>query len=598
MSCLDLTFNNELSFNKQIKHQRKKPLKSLSIDNIDFSQRKIRINSPTSLKAMKELGYKISDLEYLYFRDYIRKNPDLYGKDRKTQEKIYSHIENLRKSRFQKIKDLRNIFKTQNNLDNTYRNSSCYNLRKIKPKKINYLLSNSVDIEGNKEIEKEKKTLERIKHKNETELFNKIQFELKRELMRQKNEDKIRKQTIKYWNYQSEMFKKKKEEELIKFKRELELAKKQKELELYQKKMHLKRYNEEILRAKEKEKQEKERQKELELKHKEEEIQRLLFQKKMNDILQERKLKILEKAKSLELKELNKRRQLELKNKAQQELNMKKSLEKQVHVQQTLRNYEIKREEIRRQYEMKEKQNEEKEKRLEEIAKKENKIKLEKSKKKEEEIKSILERNKAIKQKKIDDYNEKQKIVGKRREIFERNNELMRLERLQEKEEKEQRAEKKLNENKTKISIRKEEIIKKIKLKEYNTQQFWKKQQKKNEIIEDYNLGKRLEKEFKVKENEQHKLYMINEAKIKLDNRDKRIENFLREKNNINKQKKIISEQINKQKQLYSDKIQNIFHKNIFNKKNLKEIKNIFSNSQQISNAIDKFGQLIKDEEE
>ena len=174
----------------------------------------------------------------------------------------------------------------------------------------------------------------------------------------------------------------------------------------------------------------------------------------------------------------------------------------------------------------------------------------------------------------------------------------MRLERLQEKEEKEQRAEKKLNENKTKISIRKEEIIKKIKLKEYNTQQFWKKQQKKNEIIEDYNLGKRLEKEFKVKENEQHKLYMINEAKIKLDNRDKRIENFLREKNNINKQKKIISEQINKQKQLYSDKIQNIFHKNIFNKKNLKEIKNIFSNSQQISNAIDKFGQLIKDEEE
>ena len=596
MSLLDLTFNNEFSFNKKKIRNKGKLTKSLSIDNIEFSQRKIRINSPTSLKAMKELGYTMSDLEYLPFKDYIRKNPDLIGKDKKTQERIYSHIESLRNTRFKKIKDLRNKFKTQNNIEKTDRNNSCYNIKKIIPKKINYLLSNSVDIEGNKEIEKEKKTLERIKHKNETELYNKVKFELKRELMRQKNDNKIRQQTIKYRKYQIEIFKKKREEDLIKFKKLLELKKKQDELELSKRKMNLKIYNEEILRAKEKEKLEKERQKELELKHKEEEIQRLLFQKKMNDILQERKLKFLEKAKSLELKELNKRRQIELKNKAQHELNLKKSLVKQFHIQQTLRNYEIKREEIRKQYKMKEKLNEEKEKRLEEIAKKEKEIKLEKSKKKEEEIKSVLEKDKEIRQKKIDDYNEKQKIIGKRREIFERNNELLRLERLKEKEEREQKAREILNKNKTKISKRKKEIIKKIKQKEYNTQQFWKRQQKKNEKIEDYILGKKLEKEFKVKENEQHRLYMINEKKIKLDNRDKRIQNFMKEKNTINNQKKMFSMEINKQKQL-CDKMQNLLQKNPINENTLKEIKNMFPNNKKISNVLDEYSQLIKDEE-
>ena len=196
MSLLDLTFNNEFSFNKKKIRNKGKLTKSLSIDNIEFSQRKIRINSPTSLKAMKELGYTMSDLEYLPFKDYIRKNPDLIGKDKKTQERIYSHIESLRNTRFKKIKDLRNKFKTQNNIEKTDRNNSCYNIRKIIPKKINYLLSNSVDIEGNKEIEKEKKTLERIKHKNETELYNKVKFELKRELMRQKNDNKIRQQIL------------------------------------------------------------------------------------------------------------------------------------------------------------------------------------------------------------------------------------------------------------------------------------------------------------------------------------------------------------------------------------------------------------------
>ena len=109
-------------------------------------------------------------------------------------------------------------------------------------------------------------------------------------------------------------------------------------------------------------------------------------------------------------------------------------------------------------------------------------------------------------------------------------------------------------------------------------------------------MGKKLEKEFKVKENEQHRLYMTNEKKIKLDNRDKRIQNFMKEKNTINNQKKMFSMEINKQKQL-CDKMQNLLQKNPINENTLKEIKNMFPNNKKISNVLDEYSKLIKDEE-
>ena len=92
-----------------------------------------------------------------------------------------------------------------------------------------------------------------------------------------------------------------------------------------------------------------------------------------------------------------------------------------------------------------------------------------------------MERNKAIKQKKIDNYNEKQKKLALKREIMEKNNEIKKLEIMQQKEENDQKILDTLNKNKFLINQRKNKIIKEIKLKEYNTQQVWKKKQEKNE---------------------------------------------------------------------------------------------------------------------
>ena len=81
------------------------------------------------------------------------------------------------------------------------KNNSCLNLRKKIPKKINILMSNSVDEFGTTALEKEKKTLEKIKYKNKAGLINKIQFELNNELIKKKNEDKLERQYIKYRNF-------------------------------------------------------------------------------------------------------------------------------------------------------------------------------------------------------------------------------------------------------------------------------------------------------------------------------------------------------------------------------------------------------------
>ena len=106
MSYLDFKINNQNPLNKIPNFYKYKLTKSLSIDNIRTHQKKIKINSPASLHAMRQLGYSVSDLEYIPFNDYIRNNPNLINQTKKSQEKMYTKIEKIRNARFQKLKDL------------------------------------------------------------------------------------------------------------------------------------------------------------------------------------------------------------------------------------------------------------------------------------------------------------------------------------------------------------------------------------------------------------------------------------------------------------------------------------------------------------
>ena len=598
MSQLDNTFNKEFSIFKKDGKIKNKMLTNFSLDNIYFSDRNIRINSTSSLTAMKGLGNKISDLEYIPFKEYVHKNQILIGKNKKTQQIIYSHIQNLRHIRLQKNKDLSKKSKSQNNLEKSKGYFSHYNLRNFIKNKSD--LSNSMDISKiiSKEREKEKKVLERVININNIELANRIKLEIQRELLRKKDEEKIKKQKIKYQNYQLELNKKKEIEEFIKLKKGIESQKKQEELELSHDILNLQKHEKEKQKKKNSKNLEKQRKKELKLKSIAEIIHRLLFKKKKEEFLEDRKFKIIERAKSLELKGRNKRKQIKIKNKIQQKLNLEKEFEKKICIQQKLRDHENKIEQLRKQYEIKEKQYKDKKKLLMKISKKEFEKKIADDKKKEEEIKLALEKNKVIKQQQIYDFYKKQKNLERKRKILEKNNELIRLEKLKENEEKNKKIKENLNINKKLLSQRKEQIINEIKLKEYKTQQFWKEKLKNLEKIEDYNLSKSLEKKFKIEEAKKQKLDMINNTKMQLEEKDKKIEYFLKQKNKINRQKKLLYKEFNERKKFYTEKVQNYLKKNTLNKKTIKEIKNIFSNSQEISNVINKYNQLMKDNED
>ena len=589
MSYFDFKINNENPLNKNPNFNNYKPTKSLSIDNIKINQRKIKINSPASLHAMRQLGYSVSELEYLPFNDYIRNNPSLINKMKKSQDEIYTKIEKIRNSRLQKLKDLRYKLKSlYSNYSNEKNNSCNYSLIKNTPKKINNLMSNSVDILHNNTnpLEKGKRILDRILYKNKTEFYNKIQFELSKEFLKKINEDKIKKQKIKYENYKLELSNKKKEEEALKIQRELELKEKKRQQELMIKQYNKEKYNEEIQKAKEEEKLEKQRRKEAEIKWKEDQHRKILFYQKLQARLADRKLQILIKAKYLELRDSNKRKQIELKNKTQQQINYKKSLENKQHIEKTLKNNEIIKEELRKHFQLKEKEHEELEKRLRNKNQLENEQKLADSKKKQEEIKLILERNKAIQQQKIDNYYEKQRNLEIKRENIEKKKEQENLLKKIERMENQEKIKNVLEKNKQILTQRRDKIINNIKTRDYLTEIRWKKKQENNEKKEEENLEKQIVKECRLKEIAQQKLNMINNAKMKIYERDQKVKDFLEQKSIINEQKKIITDEIDRKKKLYSEKLKKLLDNNSINKNIFNQIKNTFSGNHQISNVI------------
>ena len=602
MSFVDFKINNENPLNKIPNFYKYKLAKSFSIDNIRTHQKKIKINSPASLHAMRQLGYSVSDLEYIPFNDYIRNNPNLINQTKKSQEKMYTKIEKIRNARFQKLKDLRYKLKSlYSNYSNDINNSSNYSLIKNTPKKLNSSMNNSVDILYSNAnhldpLDKGKQILDRVLYKNKTEFYNKIQFELNKEFLRKINEDKIKKQKIKYENYKLELSNKKKEEEALKIQRELELEEKKRQHELMIKQYNKEKYNEEIQKAKEEEKLQKQKRKEAELKWKEDQHRKNLFHKKLQERLEDRRLKILIKAKYLEMRDSNKRKHLELKNKTQQEINHQKSLENQEHIEQTLKNNEIIKEELKKHFQLKEKEHEELEKRLRTKNQLESEKKLADSKKRQEEIQLILERNKAIQQQKINNYYEKQKNLEIKRENLEKKKEQENLMKKIEKMGNEEKIKNVLEKNKQILTQRKNKIINNIKTRDYLAEIRWKKKQENNEKKEEMNLERQIVKEYQLKELAQQNLNTINNAKMKILKREQKVMDFLERKSIINEQKKIITDEIDRKKKLYSDKLKKLLDNNSINKNVFNQIKNTFSGNHQISNVINKFDKLIENQ--
>ena len=80
----------------------------VSIDNFEsINNQKIKINSPRSVAAMKQLGYTTEDLRYLTFKEFLKANPSMTGASKEMKKNKYEYLENLRQEKIKEIKERR-----------------------------------------------------------------------------------------------------------------------------------------------------------------------------------------------------------------------------------------------------------------------------------------------------------------------------------------------------------------------------------------------------------------------------------------------------------------------------------------------------------
>ena len=91
----------------------------VSLDNCDFSKKKMRINSPYSLMACELIGIDQEDLLFLTKDEYIRKNQECQNLNKELQEERYNHYNSRRRKLIEDAKKKREeLLETKNNIKN------------------------------------------------------------------------------------------------------------------------------------------------------------------------------------------------------------------------------------------------------------------------------------------------------------------------------------------------------------------------------------------------------------------------------------------------------------------------------------------------
>ena len=208
--------------------------KYISIEDIDYFEKKVKITSPRSLKAMGNLGINNSDLEYLTFEEFLSKNPVLIADDKKMKRYKYEQVEIIRKNAIDQVREARKQI-IEENLSNNNKRCISSKLR------TNINLNNTSNkSKTNMQLfeEKDIKAFKRMKNINKTNLVNRVEIELKKvinQLINNEKDKKKKENEIKYlkkreWRMKTENKKKmKEEEEKIKMAKEMDKIKRKEE---------------------------------------------------------------------------------------------------------------------------------------------------------------------------------------------------------------------------------------------------------------------------------------------------------------------------------------------------------------------------------
>ena len=564
----------------------------ISIENIDYYSKKVRINSPRSLYAMSKLGVKNQELEYLTFKEYLHKYPQLVGRTKEIQRIKYNNVEEIRKRAIDQIRNLRSEIADEvkpskkrcfssklRSTQNAYFNSSL---------KSNDLRSSFKD--------KDIRNFNRIRNNNKAELMIRMQLELKKELIKklknekekEKNKEKLKKEK-EIFEIQKELIKLNalKDEERIRKERAQIISAKKEEEKIIKEKMIKEENNYKELKKRIKQKKKIRDQKDND---------RYEFLKNIYSMRESDRLRLSEKQNIA-----NKKREKFIKRieNDRREIIMKKSKilqDKKDKVDQNIKIIEYKQEQKRADYE--EKLKEEQEKKIEE------EILLKKQKEEEEEEKNNMfeieleKRLRMVREENEHENNLKtSKNLEKQDDFEEKRNEDLNEEKFSELEKKELKQKENYYRIELQLNQRKEDIMNKIFQKEIDVEKAREEKERLNLKVQEERFQKRLDKDYKIKQIEQSLLNKREEIRDELNEKDKKVEEFMQNKIMKAKQKKMVLDEISKEKEQENEEFDKIWDKKSINKNILNSIKGMAPGNRKIDDIINKLDEVLAKEE-
>ena len=530
----------------------------VSIEDINEFTKKVRITSPRSIKAMNNLGINNQDLEYLTYQEYLNKNLELIGESNRMKKVIYEHIENIRKGLINQVRAAREKIITE---DKQTRKRSLSS----KNRKTMDLSNKSKTVNSLKFSEKDLKAFKRMKNINKTNLFNRMELELKKELKNIINNEQEEKQ--------NELKKR-------------NARKLEKRIRIESKKRMTEEEEKEKLAKEIDKKQRKEEEKRIENLIKEEEDE--IIRKHHIQLAEEDQKKDGKKKQEMYKQKLHKLRFLE------HQAILEKNQQKQTKVNRNLIKLmkERKRKRLNSEINFKNRMRkvEENKRKLEEDIELNNQLLLYKQKaqqQKREKEEARKNREFKLYQKRLisQGMNEDWQTLLKTKtlnndqiwEIFNKTHFFN---------EKEKKQKETLMKNEILINKRKENIMNKINEKGRNIERSQNEKDYYNLVKSEQNILKKLDKDNKVKLYTQYLINKREDLREDLNERDKRIENFMKNKVNVIHKKKDIYEKITKEKDLDNEKFERIMNKKSFDKKSFNYFRQIFPENEKVDEII------------
>ena len=541
--------NNTGNYSKSLKDSRSKVI--ISLENANYNG-KVRINSPRSHEALARLGYTPEELSYVSLNDFITRNPELRGMSKEIIKNRYDFIDNKRLKKIEEAKNERlRIIEDEENRSNNL-GSASQNLAS------NSMLNSQLKSTA---INNELKALERMKKKQEMELLNMVQYELKTKLMMKENEEKIRKQREKELKYKQEIEEQHRLENERKKQKEAERLEQLRKEEEERTRKEAEKYMEEQKRMKQEQERERQRLREARMKQEKEKQKQEEFRKSIEKMLLDNMQKAEMRQLQLQEKDNIRKQKMEEKRLEEMRRNQEKMLAKQQLIEKNMRNLEDKLNNQRENYMRKEMINEEKKQQFEYMRSLAFKEKKEKSEARSNEMKKVLAKNTELEQMKIEQYNERQKKIQQHKLEIE---EQQRLEQFKKEERNRNRdihIKETLKNNEKLENQKKYYILDKISKRDDMVNQMRMMKERDNMEKSEMRTIKRIEKEEGLKRLANLQEYERSKILERLSDKDMRIEEFKTQKSIIAEKKRQTQEEINRKKAEYAEKFESIFRK-------------------------------------